>query len=95
MKNLERSVNEAATEALGNAMHRFTFGIVGGGKRGAEARSLGTGIGVFWKDTYLILTAAHTMETTPNEQLSFLLPFESVRFEGSSIPTQSSPINVQ
>ncbi|MGH9447716.1 MAG: hypothetical protein ACRD3O_18635, partial [Terriglobia bacterium] len=33
------------------------------------SQSLGTGVGVFWKGTYLILTAADTMEPIPYEQL--------------------------
>jgi hypothetical protein len=43
-------INEAATEALANAMYRYTFGIVGVG--GSGSQSLGTGVGVFWKGTY-------------------------------------------
>jgi len=95
MKILEDRINGAATEALANAMYRYTFGIVGSGKDGAEGRSLGTGVGVFWKGTYLILTAAHTMETTPYERLYFLLPNEGVQFQDSDIPAQPSPVNIR
>jgi hypothetical protein len=95
MENAERPVNEAATEALANAMCRHTFGIVGEGATGAGGQSLGTGIGVFWKGTYLILTAAHTMEGFPYDRLYFFLPNESIQFEGSTVAAQSSPISVR
>ncbi len=88
MDKSERLVNVAADEALTNAMYRHTFGIVGDGKLGLEGHGVGTGIGVVWKSTFLVLTAAHTMETTPNERLFFLLPQEVVVFQGSSIHSQ-------
>jgi hypothetical protein len=40
-------INDVETEALGNAMYRFTFGIIGDGKFGTEGHGLATGIGVF------------------------------------------------
>ncbi|HEX3471744.1 MAG TPA: hypothetical protein VHT28_11225 [Silvibacterium sp.] len=58
MQEESRDINEGATEALANAMYRYTFGIVGEGRSGSGSQSLGTGVGVFWKETYLILTAA-------------------------------------
>jgi hypothetical protein len=91
----ENQVNEAATEALANAMYRYTFGIIADGKGHAEGKGLGTGIGIFWKSTYLILTAAHTMETTPCERLYILLPNESVKFQGSTITAQSTPFRMR
>jgi hypothetical protein len=93
MEDVARGINEAATEALTNAMYRYTFGIVGEG--GSGSQSLGTGIGVFWKGTYLILTAAHTMEAIPYERLHFLLPNEGVLFQGSSVAAQSSPVSIR
>jgi hypothetical protein len=95
MENAEHQINEAATEALANAMYRYTFGIVGEVGIRADGHSLGTGIGVFWKGTYLIVTAAHTMEAFPFERLYFLLPHEAVQFQGSSIPAHPSPISVR
>ena len=94
MENVERQVNEAADVALTNAMYRHTFGIVGDGGSGHMGRGVGTGVGVFWNGTFLILTAAHTVQTTPNEQLFFLLPHDSVVFQGSSIYSQTPPCNV-
>jgi hypothetical protein len=94
MENAERQLNEAATQALANAMYRYTFGIIGDGGTGADGQSLGTGVGVFWKGTYLILTAAHTMEGLAYERLYFLLPHESIHFQGSSVAARSSPISV-
>jgi hypothetical protein len=94
MENAE-GLNEAATEALANAMYRYTFGIVGDDGTGAGDQSLGTGVGVFWKETYLILTAAHTMEAFPYEQLYFFLPHEAIHFQGSSVAAQPSPIRVR
>jgi len=93
MEDVARGINEAATEALANAMYRYTFGIVGVG--GSGSQSLGTGVGVFWKGTYLILTAAHTMEAVPYERLHFLLPNEGVHFEGSSVAAQSFPVTIR
>jgi hypothetical protein len=91
----ETLLNEAATEALANAMYRYSFGIVGNGKTGSEGQGLGTGIGIYWKNTHLILTAAHTMHTTPYERLFFLLPDDSVRFEGSSVASQPGPFTAR
>lgn len=85
MTNKTDAVNEAATEALANAMYRYSFGIVGSGRDGTEGVSLGTGVGLLWKGTYLVVTAAHTMEITPYEKLYFLLPGESLQFEHSTI----------
>ena len=93
MTNKADAVNEAATEALANAMYRYSFGIIGSGRDGSEGVSLGTGVGVFWKGTYLVVTAAHTMEITPCEKLYFLLPGESLQFEHSSILPR--PLQVQ
>ena len=76
-------------------MYRHTFGIIADGGTGAGGQSLGTGVGVFWKGTYLILTAAHTMEGFPYERLYFLLPNEAIWFEGSSVVAESSPISVR
>jgi hypothetical protein len=92
---LEDQVNEAATEALANAMYRYTFGIIADGKGHAEGKGLGTGIGIVWRGTYLILTAAHTMETTPCERLYMLLPNESVKFQGSTITAQPTPFSMR
>jgi hypothetical protein len=84
-----RFVNEAADQALSNAMYRHTFGIIGNGKFGGEGRGIGTGIGVRWDGAFLILTAAHTMQATPDERLFFLLPAESVVHEGSSVSSET------
>jgi hypothetical protein len=91
----EDQINEAATEALANAMYRYTFGIIADGKGHTEGRGLGTGIGIIWKGNYLVLTAAHTMETTPCERLYMLLPNESVKFQGSTITAQSVPYSMR
>jgi hypothetical protein len=82
-------VNEAATEALANAMYRYTFGIISDGKGHAEGRGLGTGIGIVWNGVHQILTAAHTMETTPSDRLYMLLPSESVEFQRDPLVASS------
>ena len=87
MENLAAAINDAADVALSNAMYRYTFGIVGNGEGGLEGRGIGTGIGVSWRGQFLILTAAHTMETTAYEQLYILLPHESLVTPSSSIRT--------
>lgn len=87
-------MNEALYEAVTNAMYRYTFGIVANGMYGAEGCGLGTGIGLRWKDHFLILTAAHTMEKTPDEKLYFLFPAEGVVVQGSSIPSDHERISI-
>lgn len=76
----ERRVNEAATEALGNAIHRYTFGVIGDGAFGAEGRSIGTGLGVRWRGDHFILTAAHVVNQTPESRLYFFLPSSTLHF---------------
>ncbi|MFZ0799093.1 MAG: hypothetical protein WCA13_10970 [Terriglobales bacterium] len=88
-------MNDAAAEALVNAMYRYTFGIVGDGGGGSEGRGLGTGVGLVWKNTYLIVTAAHAMQSTPYERLSFLLPDESVHFADSDLRAEATPIAIR
>jgi hypothetical protein len=95
MTNKADVVNEAATEALGNAMYRYSFGIVGSGRDGTEGVSLGTGVGLLWKDTYLVVTAAHTMEITPYDKLYFLLPGENLHFELSTILPRPLSVHVR
>ncbi|MGC2636994.1 MAG: hypothetical protein WA294_07430 [Acidobacteriaceae bacterium] len=95
MTNKADEVNEAATEALGNAMYRYSFGIVGSGRDGTEGVSLGTGVGLLWKCTYLVVTAAHTMDITPHEKLYFLLPGESLLFEHSTILPRPLPVQIR
>src|SRR6185312_158608 len=89
--SVEHPVNEAADEALTNAMYRHTFGIIGNGAFGLEGRWIGTGVGVLWNGTFLILTAAHTMQATPNEGIYFLLPGETAAFQASSIYSKTPP----
>ena len=88
-------INEAATAALGNAMYRFTFGIIGDGSFGAQGRGLATGIGVFWKNTYLILTADHAIRQTPYERVYFLLPDEALQVVDSDITSGLNPVRVR
>ena len=89
------TINDAATLALANAMYRFTFGIVVDGSHGTEGRGLGSGIGVFWKNTYLILTANHVVEHTPLERLFFLLPDQALEFAGSDIASGIKPVRIR
>jgi hypothetical protein len=85
----DRPLNAAADEAVTNAMYRCTFGIVGNGRDGREGRGIGTGIGINWNGTYVILTAAHTMQTTTDERQYFLLPGDSLAFQQSTITAHS------
>jgi hypothetical protein len=89
------TINGAATKALANAMYRHTFGIVVDGKFGAEGQSLGSGIGVLWKGTYLILTADHVVAQTPFERLYFLLPDEALEFGDDDIASGSRTIRMR
>jgi hypothetical protein len=77
-----------AFRALAQAMFRYTFGIVSDGKFGTEGLGLGTGCGVIWRSHYLILTAAHTLQTTPYDRLYFFLPAGELQFEHES-PNQN------
>jgi len=95
LKETELAINQAATEALGSAMNRFTFGIVGDAKGGVEGLGLGTGVGLHWRDTYLVLTAAHAVEDTPYERLYFLLPDEALHFQGSEVTTQPAQLKIR
>jgi hypothetical protein len=70
---------------MAQAMFRYTFGIVGDAKFGVEGRGLGTGVGVMWRDCHLVLTAAHTVETTPYERLYFFLPGDTLVFRDGPI----------
>src|SRR5712691_4921915 len=93
--DVESKLNQAGTEAVANAMYRFTFGIIGDGRGGSEGRGLATGIGVFWRNTYLILTAAHAMQDTPYERVYFLLPDETLQFANSDLAIGSKPVSVR
>jgi hypothetical protein len=92
---VESAINKTATRAIANAMYRHTFGIVVDGKFGAEGRELGSGIGVLWKSTYLILTADHVVDKTPFERLYFLLPDEALEFEDDDIASGSRTVKVR
>src|SRR5215472_1240741 len=81
----DHALNKAADEAITNTMYRFTFAVIGDNRFGLEGRGIGTGIGIRWNRTFLILTAAHTMQTTPDERRYFLLPGTAVAFQESGI----------
>ena len=83
-------LNSFASQALGNAMYRFTFGIVGDGQHGKEGHGLATGVGIYWREKYFIVTAAHAIQQTPFERTYFLLPDESLQFVDPDIvrPTE-------
>lgn len=68
---------EAAT-AMAYAMYPYTFGIVQDDGHGDEGRDIGTGIGIRWKKHELILTAAHTVQQTPEDRLYFFLPSDEL-----------------
>jgi hypothetical protein len=95
LAEVEREINDAATEAIGNRMYCLTFGIVGDVRGGAEGRGLGTGVGVRWKETYLILTAAHVLQETPCERLYFSLPSEALVHPASAIPVKKPSVEVR
>lgn len=88
-------LNTAADLATINAMYRYTFGIVANGKGVSVGRGLGAGVGVLWRDSFIIVTAAHTMETTPDEHLFFLLPSDNLQVEGSDISAHPTPVTVR
>jgi hypothetical protein len=95
MNNAEHQLNAAADSAIVNAMYRYTFGIVANGKGALVGRGLGAGVGVLWRDQFIIVTAAHTMETTPNEALFFLLPSDNLQVEGSGISAHPAQVTVR
>jgi hypothetical protein len=71
-------INKMGSEAIAHAMFAYTYGIVGDSRHGAEGKGLGTGIGIHWRDHQYILTAAHTIETTPYEWMYFFLPADGL-----------------
>jgi hypothetical protein len=83
---------EAAT-AMAYAMYPYTFGIVQDDAHGNEGRDIGTGIGIRWKKHYLILTAAHTVQQTPEDRLYFFLP--SPELHVAETPSAADPKKVQ
>lgn len=77
---------EAAEEAYANFMYRYAFGIIGDEPTaGYEGGGIGTGVGLYWKGHYLILTAAHVIKDTPVERLYFLPPSDSLKIAGSRV----------
>jgi hypothetical protein len=95
LAEVEREINDAATEAIGNRMYCFTYGIVGDARGRAEGRGLGTGIGVRWRETYLILTAAHVLQQTPYERLYFFLPCDTLVHPASAIPAKKAAVELR
>jgi hypothetical protein len=81
-----------AFQAIAQSMFRYTFGIVGSGRFGTEGRGLGTGFGVIWRNRCLILTAAHTLQTTPHDQLYFFLPPDTLQFGDGSLDRKKQVI---
>jgi hypothetical protein len=65
------------------AMFAYTFGIVSD-INGVEGKGLGTGVGVLWRGTYLILTAKHVVEDTPPHRICFFLPEGALLIPGSA-----------
>jgi len=83
---------EAAT-AMAYAMYPYTFGIVQDDGHGSEGRDIGTGIGIKWKKCHLILTAAHTVQQTPEDRLYFFLPSDELQI-GETL-SDANPDRVQ
>jgi hypothetical protein len=77
-------IERHAGNAMAYSMYAYTFGIVSDEKGGREGRGLGTGIGVCWKQSHLILTAAHTLQTTPYDRLYLFLPADRLQIADSS-----------
>jgi hypothetical protein len=69
-----------AGHAMAQAMFPFTFGMLGDARGGREGGGLGTGIGVRWRETLLILTAGHTIQSTPYDRMYFFCPLIIFRF---------------
>jgi hypothetical protein len=88
------TIQRTAGYAMAHAMSRFTFGIVGDAG-GREGRSLGTGVGLLWGGSSLILTAAHTLETTPYERLYFFLPVNELQIADSAASVNWTQVRFQ
>lgn len=69
---------------IASALSRHTFAIVQPSKHGVANQEIATGVGVKWKDTYLLLTAAHVVECSPEDTLRFFLPEREVDFATES-----------
>ena len=59
----DRTVEHSAGIAMAHAMFAYTFGIVGDGEGGKEGEGLGTGVGVLWRGTHLIVTLGDHFKT--------------------------------
>lgn len=81
---------EAAT-AMAYAMYPYTFGIVQDDGHGNEGRDIGTGIGLRWRGHHVILTAAHTVQQTPENR--FFLPSDELQI--AETPSAADPNRVQ
>src|SRR5258708_27165233 len=83
---------EAAT-AMAYAMYPYTFGIVQDDGHGNEGRDIGTGIGVRWQGNHMILSAAHTVQQTPEDRLYFFLPSDELQI--AETPSTADPNRIQ
>ena len=72
-----------AEKAMAQAMFRYTFGIVGD-YQGSEGKGIGAGVGLIWRNRYLIATAKHVIEDTPPQRIYYFLPQHPLQIEESS-----------
>jgi hypothetical protein len=80
---------------IANGMSRHTFALVTPSKHGAENRELATGVGVKWREKYLLLTAAHVVDHCPNESLRFFPPKREIQIVVNFAQPQSLTLHLQ
>ena len=91
ISEVERFKRRAAFDA----MYKYTFGIVSDDDDGFEGRGMGSGVGVVWKDSHLILTAAHVLKRTPLDRLYFMVPLEPLVFADSVEKADRNKLQMQ
>ena len=87
-------VDRFAGQAMAQAMYPYAIGIVSD-SQGMEGKGLGTGVGVVWRGTYLIVTAKHVVEDTAPDRIYYLLPQDTLRVEPSSASVDWTQVNSQ
>jgi hypothetical protein len=74
------NVGRPAGNAMAHLMYPYTFGIVSD-FQGVERRGLGTGVGVRWREKFLVATARHVIKDTPPQRV--YLPSTAAYVAGS------------
>lgn len=75
----EQELAHLAGQAMAHAIYPFTWGLVQNSFAGEEGKELGCGVSIQWQGSFLILTAAHVVEKTPEDQLYYFPPADNLQ----------------